>query len=147
MDLNTNMVNSTLKLTQINQFASDLVHANNQGVSGNATAGVVSSIDLKLTDDHFVTGGVLRTLNSAFGDSVTFQVVDVDNVIGYGAGTVLGQYATSVYMRSDSQEQINENIPYPAKIPAGLYLRIVYTSVGTTDVTVTMMYRLHKILI
>lgn len=140
------MVNSTLKLTQINQFASDNVHSNNQGLMATATAGAVTNIDLPLTDDHFITGGVMRTLNAAFGDVATFQVVDKDNVIGYGAGAVLGQYVTNWYMRSDSQEQINENIPYPAKIPAGLYLRIVYTSVGTTDVTVSIMYRLHKVL-
>lgn len=140
------MINSTLRLTQISQFTSDLVHSNNQGISGVATAGATTNIDLKLTDDHFITGGVMRTLTSAFGDYATFQVIDIDGVFA-PAGTVLGQYTTNWYMRSDAQEQINENIPYPAKIFAGLYLRVIYTSIGSSDVAVNIMYRLHKVLI
>lgn len=140
------MINSTTKLIQVAQFTSDLVHGNNQGMSQTAPAGTTTNIDLKLVDDHFMSGGILRTLNSAFGDTATFQVVDIDNVMGYGAGCILGQYATNWYMRSDSQEQVNESTPYPVKLPAGLYLRLVYTSIGTTDVTVAIIYRLHKVL-
>lgn len=140
------MVNSTLKLTQTSQFASDNVNSNDQGTIVTATAGTTTNIDLKLTDDNFITGGVLRTEQATFGDSATFQVIDIDNVLGYGAGVVLGQYVTNWYMRSDEQEQINETIPYPAKIYAGLYLRVKYTSIGTSDTQVAVMYRLHKIL-
>lgn len=140
------MVNSATRLTQVSQFTSDLVHSNNQGLSQVITAGSIMTIDLKLTDDHFITGGVLRTLESAFGDTVTFQVIDIDGILA-PQGTVLGQYTTNWYMRSDSQEQINENTPYPAKIYAGLYLRVIYTSIGLVDVTVNIMYRLHKVLI
>jgi hypothetical protein len=140
------MINSTVKLPQIAQFASTNVNSANQGIMATAPAGTTTNVDLKLTDDCFLTGGILRTLNSTFGDYTAFQVVDVDNMLGYGAGTVLGQYTTCWYMRSDAQEQVNENTPYPAKVLAGLYLRVIYVSIGTTDVTITVMYRLHKAL-
>lgn len=141
------MQGSKTKLYQISQFSSDLLNVNNKGITGIASAGTVTNIDLKLDDDNFITGGVLRTNTSTFGDHATFQVIDLDNVMGYGAGVILGQYCTDWYMRSDVQEQLNENTPYPAKIYAGLYLRLKYTSVGTTDVQVSVMYRLHKILV
>lgn len=140
------MQNSALKITQVSQFSSANVNSGSQGIAGIAAKGVSSNIDLKLTDDCFITGGVLRTQGSEFGDKASFQVVDKDNILGLGAETVLAQYFTNWYMRSDSQEQIDENIPYPAKIPANLYLRVVYHSVGCLDVMVAVNYRLHKAL-
>ncbi len=140
------MNGSILKLTQVSQFASDNVNSASRGVTGLALAGQVTNLDLKLTDDAFITGGVLRTYTSAFGDTATFQVVDVENLLGYGENVVLGQYINEWHMRSDVQEQINEITTYPAKILSGLYLRIIYTSTGDTDVLIAANYRLHKIL-
>lgn len=140
------MQNSTLKLTQVEQFTSNNVNSNSQGTLGTAIAGTTTNIDYKLLDDCFITGGMLRTIGQIFGDSVTFQVVDVDNILGYGAGLVLGQYITSWYLRSDAEEQVNESTTYPAKILTGLYLRVIYVSTGSTDVQVSVNYRLHKAL-
>jgi hypothetical protein len=140
------MINSTLKITQLEQFSSINVNGNNQGVIATATAGTTTNIDLKLVDDCFITGGVLRTNAATFGDHATFQVIDIDNILGYGANTILGQYNTNWYMCSDRQTQVDENSPYPAKILANLYLRVKYTSIGSTDVIVCLNYRLHKAL-
>jgi len=140
------MQGSTLRLTQISQFSSDNVNNNNQGILGTALAGQNTNIDLKLLDDCFLIGGILRTQTSSFGDYAVFQVIDIDNILGYGAGAVLGQYVNKWYMKSDEQEQLNETTTYPAKVLAGLYLRIVYTSIGLIDVKVAINYRLHKIL-
>jgi hypothetical protein len=140
------MIGSTLKLPDLSHFSSTNVNSASQGLYAVAAVGAVTNIDLKLLDDCFLTGGVLRTEGSSFGDYATFQVVDVDNILGYGANTILGQYVTSWYMRSDAQEQVNENTPYPAKVIAGLYLRLVYTSMGSSAVNVAVMYRLHRAL-
>lgn len=140
------MINSQANLQQVTDFKSGNVNTDNQGLIGTATAGQTTNLDLKLVDDCFLTGGILRTNMANFGDYATFQVVDVDNILGYGAGTVLGQYCTNWYMRSDAQEQVNESTSYPAKIKAGLYLRLAYTSTGLSNVTVTVNYRLHKAL-
>ncbi len=133
------MNGSTLKLNRADIFASD-------NVTGVVTAGQTVNIDLKMLDDNFITGGILYTLDSKFGDYINLQVVDVDNILGYGINTILGQYCTNWYMCSDSQEQLNETVNYPAKILSGLYLRIVYHSLGLSDVTVIINYRLHKAL-
>jgi hypothetical protein len=140
------MNNSILQLNRIEAFATDNVSVNNQGVLGTAIAGHVTNIDLKMLDDNFIIGGILHTLNTKFGDHVILQVIDIDNILGFGPNTVLGQYCTTWYLRDDQQEQLDENNPYPSKIAAGLYLRLIYTSTGETDVTVIINYRLHKAL-
>lgn len=140
------MLNSTLIIRTIEQFAANNVNCNIQGTIGTAIAGTTTNIDIKLTDDHFITGGNLRTNQATFGDYCTFQVIDIDNILGYGTNIVLGQYCTNWYMCSDKQEQLDETIPYPAKLKAGLYLRLKYTSTGTSDVIVAVSYRLHKAL-
>ena len=59
-----------------------------------------------------------------------FQVVDVDG-IAYPAGTVLEEFGTNFYVAPDVLEDI---ILYEASMPAGMYIRIKYTSTGTTNV-------------
>jgi hypothetical protein len=68
--------------------------------------------------------------NVELGDTVKFQVVDKDNILGYGAGTVLDEFA-DIYMVPDKAPCM---ILYKAKLVANLYLRCKYTSTGTTDV-------------
>ena len=143
------MQNSTLlpsrAITQVSQFTSTNVYFNGQGVIGTALAGTTSNIDLTIADDCFFTGGVLRTKNATFGDHLSLQIVDVTGIYA-PANTVLGQYATDWYMGSDVQEQVNIEVPYPGSIYAGLVMRCVYTSIGTTDVAVTLNYTMHKAL-
>lgn len=140
------MINSVVKLPQLSQFDSTNVNAASRGTIATIPAGSTTNIDIKLLDDSFLTGGVLRAKGATFGDYATFQVVDVDNVLESGYGAILGEYVTNWYMRSDSQEQVNENTHYPAKIKANLYLRLIYVSIGVTNVDVAIMYRLHKAL-
>jgi hypothetical protein len=140
------MQGSAVSLSKATMFASDIVSFTGKGVFGTASFGAVSNIDLVMTDDCFLTGGVLRTNGSFFGDYADMQVVDKDNILGYGAGAVLNQFITKWYMRSDAQEQFETSLSYPSKIYAGLYLRVVYHSVGATNVEVAMNYELHKAL-
>jgi hypothetical protein len=140
------MINSKLIILQTKDFSAENVFFNGQGVLGTVTAGSSSNVDLKILDDCFITGGILRTNGSNFGDYAHVQIVDIDNMLGYGANTVLRQFITNWYMRSDAQQQIETELSYPAKILAGLYIRIVYHSTGSTNVSVAMNYDLHKAL-
>jgi hypothetical protein len=140
------MQNSILQIQQTTQLNSKNVNCDGRGAIGTVSAGTTGNVDYTLSDDCIITGGMLRSLNSAFGDSANFQIVDVNNVLGYGNNVVLNQFLTNWYMVADRQEQMNENFPYPAKIITGLVLRVVYTSTGTSDVTICANYRLHKIL-
>lgn len=67
--------------------------------------------------------------NYALGDSVKFQVVDVDNLLSYGAGFVLEEFGLDfkIFKREYDLKL------YKAKIIPGMYLRIEYTSVGTVN--------------
>jgi hypothetical protein len=69
--------------------------------------------------------------NSILGDYMTFQIVDVDDILGQGAGTVLDEFA-DVYVLPGNHH-IKE---YAAKLIPGLYVRVTYTSTGSEDVTV-----------
>jgi hypothetical protein len=99
-----------------------------QGVSGTATANTTTNIDWKLPEERWISGGIFMVKDGAWGDTAKFQIVDKDNVLGYGAGVVLDEFATGVLVASDTQVQGHIEAPYIALIPANVYVRIVYTS-------------------
>ena len=138
------MQNSTLTLEKSDEFTRDNVDYNGQGVQATATAGASTNIDYKLLDDCFLSGGQLFVKNAKFGDSVTLQVVDKDNVLGFGAGVVLKQFITNYALRDDQEEQYNQDLPNVSKVIAGLYLRLIYNSVGTIAPSVEMNLHLYK---
>lgn len=114
----------------------DKCHFKGFGISGTATAGTTTNIDYKLTEERLVYGGQAILKNHTFGDTLKFQVVDVDNILGYGAGAVLGEYMNSWYLAEDTQVQPTVMVDFPTKIMANLYFRIAYNSVGATNVSV-----------
>lgn len=140
--------NTTFAPEQLSQFTSKGVHFNGLHTVGTATAGTTTNIDLKLTDDHLITGAVFMRKAGVWGDTVKMQVVDVDNMLGYGAGTVLNQFIDWVLPDAPAAGmEITFQVPYPAKIITGLYLRVVYTSTGANDVGVGVDWVLHKVMV
>lgn len=114
------------------------------GISATATKNTTTNIDYLIPQDRYMNGVSIILKNQVFGDTASFQIVDKDNVLGYGAGTVLDEFATDWNMSEDSQDQGAVLLPYPAKVIAGLYIRIVYKSVGTeNDVLVRANLFLH----
>ena len=71
-------------------------------------------------------------INAAIGDYVKVTMVDVDNVLGYGAGTVLGTFINKWFIPTDGILFI-DNVSISLIPVAGLYLRFKYTSVGTVN--------------
>jgi hypothetical protein len=112
--------------------------------SGTATAGTVTNIDYKLTEERYINGGQLILKDHVTGDKFTFQVIDIDNVMGYGANVVLDQFITDFYVSGQAETQAGLNLAYPAKIPANLYLRLKITSTGETNIAVRCNLFLHK---
>lgn len=104
--------------------------------------------DIKINDDMIIDGAVIIVIGSALGDKITCQVVDKDNVMGYGVNVILGQYVTDWYLNPSATFQLNYESEYPAKIYAGLYLRTVYSAIGTGSIAANIIvnYKLHKIL-
>lgn len=131
--------------TNIDEFSSKALNFNGVGIEGVGQAGQTTNIDYQVTDDSFLTGAILLTKTSKFGDNFIFQVIDKDGILA-PAGTVLKQFITDWSVSEDVQKQIDMQINYPAKIYAGLYLRFIYKSSGLIDVKIAINYTLHKIL-
>lgn len=132
----------------IKEYSSTDLNISLKGIKFECTANNTTINDLQITDDCLVDGAVFIVLNSLLGDKISCQVIDKDNILGYGANTVLGEYVTDWYINPEATEQLNYKSEYPAKIYSGLYLRIIYTSAGTPTsmTTVIVNYKLHKLL-
>jgi hypothetical protein len=117
-------------------MTADKVKVRCKGFAFTATAGTTTSGDYKFTEARLLDGTQLILKGHSIGDNVKFQIVDVDNILGLGAGTVLDEFANNWYMIEDRQDQGKTRFAYSAEILAGLYIRLNYTSVGTSNVSV-----------
>ena len=132
---------STYAPVHTSQFNALSLKFNGQGAIGTVPAGTTADIDLLVTADHLLTGGVVISSGAAFGDKATLQVVDVGGTYA-SAGTVLNQFVTNWYV---SEAPLVLEVDYPAKILAGLTLRLKFTSTGGAEVKAAANYMLHKV--
>lgn len=133
--------NTTYNPVHTDQFEKSKLNKDAKGVLGVAVAGASTQLDLTLTDDVLISGGHgFLAKGAAWGDKVDFQVVHPI------AGLVL-QFLTGWYVNPDQTQQAIPSSSYPAKLPAGLILRVVYHSVGGTDVDIAVNYNLEKVLV
>lgn len=102
------------------------------------TAGTSKNIDWKISTlswqglekKQFFDGVTYYAKDSEIGDSVTFQVVDVDGILS-PAGTVLEEFSKDWKVFPNIPQEIRL---YKARLVPNLYLRVVYQSTGSTDV-------------
>lgn len=107
--------------------------------SGTASHGVTTNIDYKITGKYMLYGAEMLYTNAANGDYVTLQIVDKDNVLGYGAGFVVNEWVKKWYVPfSENRWKVTSEVT--SEIPQNLYARLIYTSVGEQDVLVKMNY-------
>lgn len=113
------------------------------GFSGMATKNTVTTFDFKITKDNcYCSGGEIIVQNAEHGDHIKIDVVDVDNIFGYGANAVLQTYLAKWYIDYRGKNVLE--VPYAGYVYENLYLRLKYTSVGTTnDVKVAVNYSFH----
>jgi len=110
------------------------------------TKTTTTNVDFKVgTADggfHYINGAVAFTDKAVMGDYASSSIIDKDNILGYGANTVLSSYIAKWYINPNMQLDIAT--PYAGKILNGLYIRTTYTSVGTVDdVKLAINYRFH----
>ena len=116
-----------------------------KGYIGTATAGTSTDIDFAVgAEDRYIDGVRILLSNHADGDTMDFKVVDVDNVLGYGAGVVLKQFGYTWNVDYENSDQGMNVYNFLAKINAGLYVRITYNSAGVSNVTVKANVRMFK---
>ncbi len=142
------MINSTAKTSKLADFDSNQLNFNAQGVNSQTTIlqiVITKNLDLKVNNDSFITGGLAGIENASFGDTMTLQVVDVDGIIA-PKGYMINEFVTS-WKLSTGMNWVSINVPYPAKIISGLYVRLIYNSVTSTIPNVSINYFLHKIMV
>ena len=100
------------------------------------TKGTTSTGEFKLENHEgesfvykYLSGADWMVENAVNGDWAKFQVVDKDNILGYGAGTVLREYVRGKWI-------FNNEVTFcssvaPGQLTVGLYLVCEYHSVGT----------------
>jgi hypothetical protein len=99
------------------------------------TANAVTSCDIVLPTTMVLRGAQLFSSNAVVGDWFSLQVIDKDNVTGQGgtpdSPTILGTYLISWYVMPGVVNAV-EDVSISQQLPQGVYIRVVYTSVGTT---------------
>jgi hypothetical protein len=109
------------------------------GIAQTITAGTTADIDYVVTDDILIYGGhTLLVSGGAIGDKVTFSILS--------GAAVLAQFVSNWYINPNDTIQSLPTANYPAKIIAGLTMRVTYESTGTSDVWVAINYNLEKVL-
>jgi hypothetical protein len=123
------------------------------GVQFTAGAGQPTVYDIHVTSQMLVQGGQFWMDGAAAGDYADFSVVDKDNTLGLhtlyglplGTPIELVKYVDAYPVPASSaalpvwRDEIL--MPTVATITAGLYLRCVFHSHGSTDVAVGLLYR------
>lgn len=140
------MRGSTYNPSKISDFEATKLNFLGYGQSVACAASTTTQADVFLNDDFLLSGGSCIVKGAAHGDHIAMQVIDIDNVLGYGANTMLKSFITNWYVAEGSSSFLLE-VPYPAKILGGLYIRITYTSTGLTPVNFAVNFLLHKVLI
>jgi hypothetical protein len=144
-----------VRFVKMDQLHCDAVQYDSQGVTGTIPSGTTGTVDMLLSADALVLGGMLLTKGAKFGDHASMQVV-YDHP-QYGK-IVVGQYVSNFYVRGDDNilgcMQLDADAPFPANLNAGLYLRCEYTSTapvspaeGAQDVEIALNYKLARVVI
>ena len=108
---------------------------------GSVPSNTTQDLDFLVVQERWINGGRAIVNNIGPEDKLTFQIVDKDNVIGLGAGTVLDEFICEYYVPTNGSLEVS--LAYPARIPAGLYIRLKYTSTHASGCTVKCNLYLH----
>lgn len=138
---------------------SDAVGFRFRGASfkGTINANSTENIDYEITQERWINGGRAIIDNIGNDDELTFQVVDKNYIlagIAYPAdyngtawsvaqpdGVVLDEFISKFYIPQDGNLEVS--LAYPAKIMAGLFLRLVYKSTHNSGCSIKCNLYLH----
>lgn len=107
-------------------------------VSGTAVKNSTTDIDYKMPENYVIYGAEMLYCHATRGDYVSLQVVDKDNILGYGAGLVLHEWIVKWYV-DPTRKTWSVTSDFGGTILKDLYIRVKYTSVDTeTDTDVKL---------
>lgn len=128
------MTGSVYNPSSVDGFDKNKLNYNGLKISAVVPFGVTQDIDLALIDDHLLTGAQVTLTGNCDLDQMQFKVVSGTTVVNQ----FIDWYATN----------FSKDLPYPAKIPAGLILRVTYKNTCTAgSASVRVNYFLHKVLL
>jgi hypothetical protein len=133
--------NTTYNPEKVSDFEKSKLNFLGQSVTGTVVENETINADLVLTDDFLMNGGVLIVKEAKITDKVSLQVVHPI----YG---VVNEFVKEYRLAEDQQVQFNLDLPYPAKLFAGLTIRCKYqasSDAGTRVFALNLM--LHKVLV
>lgn len=110
-------------------------------VEGTISALTTGNIDYQITQERYINGGRLLVSTIGPSDKLTCQVIDKDNLLGYGAEFVLDEFIHEYFVPESGNLEVR--LDYPAKIPAGFYIRLKYVNSSATLITVKCNLYLH----
>lgn len=128
------------RFTNVDQFTSDNVKFAGASAAGDVSENTNANIDYTCPFDLCITGAVLLVNGGKFGDKCCLQVV-------HPVAGVVDEFATDWAVASDQQKQFELALTYPANIPSGVKLRLLYKATsaeGTRNVAIN--YLNHRVL-
>lgn len=134
-------------VTRLVDMGSDTVEPYIYGFSFTVTGAGTQSYDYKVPYNMFVTSAEAIFSGQTAGDYITISGVDVDNIYGLGAGTVLGTSVEKYYVTPVNNTKERIDLGYPLKSPKDLYTRVYYTTTNeSASVNVRFNIIGHKVL-
>lgn len=134
------MINSTYDPQKVIDFEKGKLNFAGKSCIGTSLASEITNIDITLTEDHLLTGGILIVKGGMMLDKISLQVV-------HPTAGILNEFVTQYRVIQDSNRQFELMLPYPAKLFAGLILRCKYESSSEPSTrTIAINYLLHKVL-
>ena len=110
-------------------------------ITGNTysvTAGNEGHYDVSFTETVELFGTCLALVGGNVGDTMDFQIIDIDDILGMGANTILAEYAKDYHVVPGNKRDFVFH--FKKDVPSGIYLRTVYHNNGSQDVDVIVNY-------
>lgn len=126
---NTPPIPSTLQVIQI--LGADSVSICPFGSLFTAAPASSTTFDVAVTSKIYIKGGIMYASPGNVGDYISVQIVDKNNITGAGAGAVLATYVSNWYVIPQNTNMV-EDVSLSSPIPAGLFLRFIYTNASQT---------------
>ncbi len=97
-----------------------------------ATASDTTDYEVKWVQDVEFVGAIAKSEGAHTGDTVNMQIVDVDNILGYGSDFVVTEFGKNVPGKM-IEAKCEASTTTAATVMAGLYIRIQYINIHATE--------------
>ena len=118
---------------------------NSDGNQFVATKNSTTTNDFKVaTDKVYVSGGEFLYANAVWGDYITVQFTDKDNIMPSPYTGFVKTHISKRYLHPD-ETRSHLDVPYAGKVPKDCYIRLQVISTGVqTDLTCAVNYDMHE---